>query len=166
MKSIKYLFFSFLFISCFDARTKTLEAVQNNEKTEISIKKTSKKIFDIKIINEDKILVLNFFTSTCGACKEEFKSLNKLNKLYSNDVKFLGILGDKTSKVFILEFIKKYNITYNVIRDKKSVSLLSKAVAEVSGVPVTYIFDKKGKLVKRFLGLTPYKTLKRVINNI
>lgn len=165
MKSIKYFLLCLFLTSCIDTRIKRLELVQNNEIINISIKKTSKKVFDLKIIDSNKVLVLNFFTSTCGVCKEEFKSLNKLNKMYSKDVIFLGLLGDKRSKDFILKFIKKYHINYYILSDKESVSLLSKAVAGVSAVPLTYIFDKNGKLVKKFIGLTPYKTLKKEIYN-
>lgn len=153
----------FIFSACFDGRTEMIHTLQNSKNLQISFTKAKKSGFDIKIENKPKVLVLNFFTTSCGACKEEFPSLNKISEQYSEDVKILGILGEKITKQYGKDFIKKYNINYDVVFNANEVRLFSNAVGDVFGIPVTYIFDKNGHLKYKFLGYVPHNTLKKAI---
>ncbi len=158
-----YLSFAvFLFTACSDVRVEKIETLQSGDKIELSLKKTDTKVFDIKL-QEKKALFLTFFTTNCGACKEEIPSLNKLEKEFKNRVKILAVMGEKISEEKAKEFIKKYEISYEIISDKKSANLLSRAVGGVFGVPVIFIFDKNGKLFKKFSGFIPHEVLRKKI---
>ena len=150
----------FLFSGCLDERVESIRTLQSTKKIKISLKKTDTKVFDIKLKEQDKALILTFFTTSCGSCKKEIPSLNQINKEFSSKVQILSVLGEKISKKSAEAFIKQHDITYQIVSDPMSVSLLSKAVGGIFGVPITLIFNKQGKLTKKFMGYTPHKTMR------
>jgi len=166
MKNIILVFILFFLSACVNGRIETIHTVQNTPDIKMSFIKSKVKDFDIKMQDQEKVLVLNFFAPSCGACKEEFPSLNKIATKYTKDVKILGILGEKISNKGAIDFIKKYKIHYDVVANSNEVQLFSNAVGDVFGIPVTYIFDKKGLLKYKFLGYVPHNTLKKAILQI
>lgn len=153
------LVFAILLSGCFNAN----ESAKSLQGTEINFEiSKAKSDYDIKTA-QSSLLVLNFFTSDCGACKEEIPSLNALKNEYKDRIQIIGIMGDKLSKEKALSFINEYKIQYDVFNNAKLTAKLSRAVGGVFGVPATYIFDKNGKKVEKFLGYVPENTIKSVI---
>lgn len=153
----------FLLTGCIDQRKEKIPLVQSNNVIDISFKRGEGKYYNIKLEDNSKLLVLNFFTSSCGVCKEEFKSLNELKNEFGQKIKVLGILGEKITPQKANEFIKKYKISYDVVSEINSVNLFSNAIGDVFGVPVTCIFNKKGVLKEKFIGYVPKNTLRKAI---
>ncbi len=143
-------------------RMQSTKPINSNSDIKFFIEKNDGKISNISL-KDEKVLVLNFFTSTCGACKEEIPNLQYLHTNLKNKINIIGILGEKIDKKEALEFIKKYKISYPIINQPKIVKLLSSAVGGVFGVPVTIVYAKNGQVIGKFLGLTPFKTLKKSI---
>lgn len=153
----------FLFTSCLNQRVESISTIQDNKKFNIIFKKSENDVFDISLKDEKKVLVLSFFTTSCGACKEEIPSLNMLEKEFPSQIKILSVLGEKKSIKEIKSFINKYNISYSIVSEALSVNLLSKAVGSIFGVPVTFIFKNNGRLFKKFSGLIPHKIMRQTI---
>ncbi|MBS9782564.1 MAG: TlpA family protein disulfide reductase [Arcobacter sp.] len=153
----------FFILACFDGREEKVTSVQNN-KLVFKLQR-AKENFDISLKNNNKYLVLNFFTSECGACKEEIPSFIEITNDLKDKVKIVGIMGDKLSPKDSKAFINKYKFNYDVITNPRTVKILSNAVGGVFGVPVTYIYNKKGKLVNKVLGYVPKNTLLKMLRN-
>jgi peroxiredoxin len=99
-----------------------------------------------KISLEDfkgKPVVINFWATWCGPCKEELPLFEKMwNKFKDKDVVFLGVdvMDDRTNAS---EFIKNSGITYTNLYDQPGeVSSKYKVVA----LPATFFIDKEGKV--------------------
>lgn len=99
---------------------------------------------------ENKVLFVNFWASWCPPCKEEMPSIESLYKdLYGNDnFKMITILYNESSQAGI-SYIKENGYTFPVYSDSKGNTATKFGV---TGVPETYIIDKKGLLKKRVLG--------------
>lgn len=95
-----------------------------------------------------KILVLHFWGSTCGYCREEIRILTQLHKEHRNDLLPLSINVGETP-VVVKKFIDKLELNYPVLLDVKS------EVARqygIFGIPVTYLVDREGIVRFRIFG--------------
>ncbi len=159
MKKFLVLFTLFLlFIGC--DRKESVKSLNFDKSLSFVISKGEGKISNISLENK-KPTVINFFTTTCGGCKEELPGLVRLQNEYGKKVNFIGVLGEKIDKKSAFEFINHFKLNYPVINNSRLVQVLSDAIGGVFGVPVTVVYDKKGKVVQKFLGVVPESTLRK-----
>lgn len=95
-------------------------------------------------------VVLNFWASWCGPCRDEAELLESAwQREQDLDITFLGIAYlDQLPAA--KRFLEEFNITYLNGRDKGSV--ISKQY-ELLGVPETYFIDAEGILVYQHKGV-------------
>jgi len=105
-----------------------------------------------------KVVLVNFWASWCKPCEQEAAELESAWQFYQprGDVVFLGIAWTDTESAS-LAYIKKFNITYPNGPDLGTT--ISQAY-RTTGVPETYIIDKKGNLAS--LKLSPYTSLSEI----
>jgi len=101
-----------------------------------------------------KVVIIEFWATWCPPCRESIPELNKVSeKFRDKNFQLLGISvdkgGDALSKV--RDFVKEYSVVYPVMVDNGSVNV----AYGVSGIPVMFIIDKEGKVVKRHMGFFP-----------
>lgn len=94
-------------------------------------------------------VVLNLWASWCGPCRDEAPILEQVWRRYKGrGALVLGLdLQDLTENA--LDFIKKYGLTYPSLRDGTDAS---KRDLEATGVPETYIIDRKGRIALHITG--------------
>ena len=99
---------------------------------------------------KNKVLFINFWASWCPPCKEEMPSIEFLYKDMAGNDKFQMITilyrdpyQDGTG------YMKQNGYTFPVYSDNNGVTAGNFGV---TGVPETYIIDKKGILKKRVIG--------------
>ena len=99
-----------------------------------------------------KTLILNFWASWCQPCVDEAPSLNQLQQnLASSGVMVLGISIDKNPKLYA-NFIKRFQLGFQTMRDPDSNIAASFGTYKI---PETYVIDKTGKVVQKFIGSPP-----------
>ena len=109
-----------------------------------------------------KVVVLNFWASWCIPCKQEAPAIEKVWQQYrSKGVIVVGVdsedfSGDAKS------FIRKYKITYPVVREEGNDLY---GPYGVSGVPETRVIDRQGKYAgTQFYGATNASDLRQSID--
>ena len=101
---------------------------------------------------KDKVVIFSFWATWCAPCVDEFPSLITLLDKFPDKVVLLAISHDdkaKDVKDFVNAF-EGWRPNMHVVFDEKS------KVSQSMGVgllPEGYIFDKKGKLVKKIVGI-------------
>jgi thiol-disulfide isomerase/thioredoxin len=110
------------------------------------------------------VKVLNFWATWCAPCIKEIPSFNKLHGKYeSKGVTIVGVSVDEEGKEAVEPFLKtpKGKISYRValakLEDLKPVDVTER-------IPVTLVYDKAGKLVKRFDGYADEAALEAAID--
>jgi thiol:disulfide interchange protein DsbD len=107
-----------------------------------------------------KVVVVNFWATWCVPCIEEIPGFNKLNQqLGGKGVVVLGVSMDEEGAERVRPFLKKHPMDYLV-------ALGSEAVSKQYGLdelPVTVVFDRSGKQVKRFEGFTSEEALQAAV---
>jgi thiol:disulfide interchange protein len=108
------------------------------------------KPFDPAVLT-GKVVVVNFWATWCMPCIREIPSFNRLhNEFASKGVEVLGVSMDDEGKTRVDPFLKKHPMEYTV-------ALGPQALGEklsIDSLPVTLVFDRAGKQVQRFEGLT------------
>ena len=96
-----------------------------------------------------KILVLNFWATWCGPCKEEMPALDRLSRRFADkDVAVLTITNDPERRG-IEHFMKQVGSTLPVLLDEqRDVSL----AFMVRGLPTTVFVGKNGAILGRAVG--------------
>ncbi len=98
-----------------------------------------------------KVVVVNFWATWCVPCIQEIPSFNKLHKDFAaQGVAVLGISMDEEGAARVQPFLKKHPMDYPVGLGSET---LSKQY-NLDQLPVTLVFDRTGKQVKRFEGFT------------
>ena len=111
-----------------------------------------------------KVVLLNFFATWCPPCRLEIPELVKIYQQNKNrGLVILGVSLDKDVVPFMLKtFVKEMKIPYPVLMGTEEVadSYL------ITGVPVTVIITKDGKVHKRFDGLASPDQLDKALKDL
>ncbi|HWH05578.1 MAG TPA: TlpA disulfide reductase family protein [Gaiellaceae bacterium] len=96
-----------------------------------------------------KAVVLNFWASWCGPCKEETPLLERTwQRWQDRDVVFVGV-NVKDFRGDALAFLAEYGVTYPNVYDGKGWTI---GRYGVTGFPETYFLDARGRVVYRVAG--------------
>lgn len=88
-----------------------------------------------------KIVVFNFWFTTCGPCKKEIPDLNKLKEKFTGkDVEFIAVGLDAEYK--IAKFLRKHPFKYDIVEDGRWIA----EKFDVKLYPSNIIIDKEGKI--------------------
>lgn len=109
-----------------------------------------------------KVIILNFFASWCPPCKKEIPDFIKLyNKYHKQGLEIIGIALDEEKN--IKSFIKKMKINYPVIIGNNKIT---SDYQGISGIPTTFIIDKKGYIREKYVGFVSYEIFENIIKKI
>ena len=96
-----------------------------------------------KLSNKDlegKIVVFNFWFTTCGPCITEMPELNKIAEKYKDNKSVMFIAPSFEENELIKKFLKRKTFDFKIVTGSKE---LNKKLGILS-YPVTIITDKKG----------------------
>tara|TARA_B100000686_G_scaffold293233_1_gene322600 strand:+ start:16852 stop:17379 length:528 start_codon:yes stop_codon:yes gene_type:complete len=123
----------------------------------------NKKKINLKKINKNNTLVINFWASWCTPCLKEMPELKKLSEILKKfNVQIIYINQDSNKDINkVLTFIKKYKLNdKNIFLDPKM--KLSKTF-KLKGLPTTFIINGSGEVLWRIEGIINW-TDKKIID--
>jgi len=98
-----------------------------------------------------KVVFLNVWATWCGPCREEMPSMETLYDDFRNNKDFvmLAVSQDTKGKSAVIPYVQKNGYHFRVLLDPEN-----KVSDEygVSGVPETFIIDRKGRIVAHHMG--------------
>ncbi len=96
-----------------------------------------------------KPVVLNFWATWCPPCVEEMPSLLTLHKELGDQVTILAVSEDADDAA-LRQFIRDHEVDLLTVRDTHN----NNEVYGTFKFPETYIIDRNGKVVRKFIGAT------------
>ncbi len=99
------------------------------------------------------VTLINFWATWCGPCKKELPDLIEINgEMSERGVKVIGISTDRGTNIIyeVREFLSENKVTYtNILDDGK----IAEAFGGIRGIPMTFLIDKNGKIVDKYIGI-------------
>ena len=99
-------------------------------------------------INSDKPLVISFWASWCTICADDALAFNAAYKKLNGKINFLGIAYQDNEKDS-LQASYKWQLPFASVQDPRS---LLREFYGITGLPITLLVDKNGKLIERING--------------
>lgn len=122
-----------------------------------------------------KPLLINFWATWCGPCRVEFPELVKIDAEYrARGLDFAIVSLDNLGAMDfrVADFLKSYKSTMpSYLLDLPTRAQTTRAIRRIApradgGMPLTLLFDAKGKLVYRKSGIVDPKILRAKIDKV
>lgn len=99
-----------------------------------------------------KVVVLDFWATYCPPCREEIPELIELQRRYgAQGLNIIGLnVGGPEDRPKVPEFVRSYRIQYTL--GYPDTELVNLYLGNNDTIPQTIVFDRKGRLVKHFIG--------------
>ena len=116
-----------------------------------------------------KAVILNFWASWCGPCQQEMPEFQVMQDEINaqggkSDFVFLTVNladGQRETKDTAQAFLDEMGYTFPVVFDNGE--LANKYM--ITGIPSTFVLDKDGVIVQKFLGATNQEALEKALEN-
>src|SRR6266436_7381912 len=99
-----------------------------------------------------KVVLLDFYATWCEPCRAETPELVRLHQQYADQgLQIIGLnVGGEDDRAEVPAFAKEFGIQYQMgfPEDEFAYDYLS----DNQSIPQTFVFDRSGKLVRRFVG--------------
>ena len=115
--------------------------------------------FELALMNSDetltldelkgKTVVLNFWASWCGPCRDEMPALQAASDAQGDDVVFVGVGARSDDQKDAEAFVEEFGITYPIGRDTEGGDQLAGAMEKdygVPGYPATFFITPEGMI--------------------
>lgn len=117
---------------------------------------------------QGKVLVLDFWATYCPPCRDEVPHLIDLQRRYgSQGLQVVGLnVGGDEDRPKVPAFIEEFGIQYALGYPDAPMSELF--FADDTAIPQTYVYDRQGRLLKKFIGFDRNATpaeLERVVQS-
>ena len=100
-----------------------------------------------------KVVVVDFWATWCGPCREEIPGYIALQKKYGADkLAIVGVSLDQAGPGVVSEFIKKFGVNYQMVMGDDAVQT---AFGGMEAIPTTFLIDRTGQIRDRKVGVEP-----------
>lgn len=101
-----------------------------------------------------KIIVLNFWSTSCAPCIKEMPQLNKLvEKMKNKDVVFIGLASNTNKQKLQTSFLPQHEFLYQIVTIKGD-------DYQISSLPTHIIIDREQKVVDELIGASEENLIK------
>jgi len=107
-----------------------------------------------------KLVLLNFWASWCGPCLEEMPRLSAWQRAYGAEgLQIIGVSMDDDAAP-VKRLLARHPVSYPVVMGDAK---LGAAFGGVLGLPLTYLIDRRGRIVARYQGESDLAKMEQTI---
>lgn len=100
-----------------------------------------------------KVMIINFWATWCGPCREEIPELIKLQSQFKDTLQIIGVSEDEAPPAQVAKFAQKVGINYPVIMANDA---LDKEYGGIPALPTSFLVNKDGRVVQKDVGVYPF----------
>lgn len=135
----------------------SMESFSQNQLPNIDLKLLDGNVLERKSLKNNFVIV-NLWATWCKPCIAEIPELNMLVLEYKNkEVKFLALAADDSTKLRSFLIKKKFDFIH---LDKVNSKYFDKGFLKI--YPRTLVYDRTGKLIKKYTGQITGENLKEL----
>jgi thiol-disulfide isomerase/thioredoxin len=99
-----------------------------------------------------KVVLLDFWATWCAPCRESIPHLIQLYKDHKErGFELVGMNVDRGDMEVVRRYVQSMDIPYPIVNTPEEVV----RAYQVTGIPVTLLIDKQGKIQERITGFNP-----------
>jgi thiol-disulfide isomerase/thioredoxin len=97
-----------------------------------------------------KVILLNFWATWCGPCREEIPDLIELQRKYKDRLQIIGFSVDDDDAGAVKKVVDATGINYPVAMASAEVRM---AYGGIGALPTSFVLDSEGRVVQKHEGL-------------
>lgn len=110
-----------------------------------------------------KVVLVNFWATSCATCIKEMPDLVRTyNRYKEQGLDFVAVAMDYDPPNYVLNYAQTRQLPFRVALDVKGE--VAKAFGDVKLTPTTFVIDKRGNIIKRYLGEPDFAELHQLID--
>jgi peroxiredoxin len=112
-----------------------------------------------------KVTLVNFWATTCVSCVKEMPSLVSTHHKYqAQGFETVAVAMSYDPPAWVLNFAQSRQLPFKVALD--NTGEIAQAWGDVKLTPTTYLLDRQGRIVKRFVGEPDFVALHKLIEEL
>ncbi len=112
-----------------------------------------------------KVVLVNFWATTCVTCVKEMPALVAThNKFVDRGFDTVAVAMSYDPPQWVSNFAQTRQLPFKVALD--NTGEIAKAWGDVKLTPTTYLVDKQGRIVKRYVGEPEFEALHRLVEKL
>jgi peroxiredoxin len=109
-----------------------------------------------------KVVMVNFWATSCTTCIAEMpQMITTYNKYKAQGLEFVAVAMQYDPPNYVLNYAETRQLPFNVVLDVTG--SLAKAYGDVVLTPTTFVIDKEGKIIKRYVGQPEFDALHKLL---
>lgn len=109
-----------------------------------------------------KVVMVNFWATSCTTCiKEMPQMVQTYNKYKDKGLDFVAVAMSYDPPNYVLNYAQTRNLPFKVALDTQG--KVARSFDDVKLTPTTYVIDKEGNIIKRYVGEPDFAALHQLI---
>lgn len=114
---------------------------------------------------QGKVVLVNFWATSCTTCIKEMPALIETHRKYAaQGYETVSIAMDYDPPGFVTAYALKNGLPFKVVHDADGSA--AKAFGDIRLTPTTFLIDRQGRIIKRYLGAPDFAALHAEIETL
>ncbi len=109
-----------------------------------------------------KVVLVNFWATSCSTCVQEMPEMVKTyNKYRESGLELVAVAMSYDPPNYVLNYAKTRELPFKVALDSDGIA--AQSFGDVKLTPTTFLIDKDGNIIKRYVGIPEFAALHQLI---
>lgn len=109
-----------------------------------------------------KVVMVNFWATSCSSCVQEMPQMvETYDKYKDRGLEFVAVAMNYDPAEYVKNFAETRKLPFKVARDETGAA--AQAFGDVRMTPTTFVIDRNGRILKRYLGPPDFSELHKLL---